>query len=76
MSLTRRDMPGTILLNGQQRPWRDVTLNEFLRGEGVDLARPGVAVALNARVVPRAQWERTNIGPGDRVEIVQARAGG
>lgn len=35
-----------------------------------------VAVAVNAGVVPRSRWEATRIGPGDRVELLAATAGG
>ena len=69
-------MSGTIILNGQSRPWRMANLHELMRDEGVDPARPGVAVAVNQRVVPRTHWAATRLNPGDRVEIVQARAGG
>ncbi len=36
----------------------------------------GVAVARNGEVVPRSEWPDTPVGPGDRVEIVTAAAGG
>lgn len=42
------------------------------RAEG----RSSVAVALNAGVVPRSQWEATRLGPGDSVELLAATAGG
>jgi sulfur carrier protein len=38
--------------------------------------RGGVAVAVNEDVVPRADWERTALKPGDRVEILTAVQGG
>ncbi|MGH2460638.1 MAG: sulfur carrier protein ThiS [Chloroflexota bacterium] len=40
------------------------------------LVGPGIAVAVNGRVVPRAQWERTPLGAGDDVRLVKAVAGG
>jgi sulfur carrier protein len=36
----------------------------------------GVAVAVDAEVVPRSQWEATPLSDGARVEIVQAVQGG
>lgn len=36
----------------------------------------GVAVAINAAVVPRAQWEATTLDPGGTVEILTAIQGG
>ena len=38
--------------------------------------RGRVAVALNAHVVPRSQWETTRLEPGDSVELLTATAGG
>ena len=39
-------------------------------------APSGVAAALNATVVPRAQWPRTPLADGDRVEVLTAVQGG
>ena len=36
----------------------------------------GVAIALNGRVVRRAEWAETRLSEGDRVEIVRAMQGG
>jgi sulfur carrier protein len=36
----------------------------------------GVAVARNAEVVPRSQWEATVAADGDRFEILTAAQGG
>jgi sulfur carrier protein len=32
----------------------------------------GVAVAVEAEVVPRGEWERHPLGEGDRVEVLRA----
>jgi sulfur carrier protein len=36
----------------------------------------GIAVARNGDVVPRSSWDRTELAPGDLIEIVTAAAGG
>jgi sulfur carrier protein len=36
----------------------------------------GVAVAVEAEVVPRGEWERHALGEGDRVEVLRAIQGG
>lgn len=36
----------------------------------------GIAVAINAAVVPRSRWPEVHIQPDDDVEIVRATAGG
>lgn len=38
--------------------------------------RERIAVAVNAGVVPRSQWETTRLGPGDSIELLSATAGG
>ena len=45
-------------------------------GQPVDGQRLGIAVAVNAEVVPRARWATVEIGDGDDVEIVTAVQGG
>ncbi|MEV4428022.1 sulfur carrier protein ThiS [Streptomyces sp. R-07] len=39
-------------------------------------ARSGVAAALNETVVPRGEWATTQLGDGDRVEVLTAVQGG
>ena len=36
----------------------------------------GIAVARNGDVVPKSSWDRTELVPGDLIEIVTAAAGG
>lgn len=36
----------------------------------------GVAVAIDGEVVPRSGWASARVGPGARVEVVTAAAGG
>ena len=38
--------------------------------------RNRVAVAVNATVVPRSEWDTTRLGSGDSVELLAATAGG
>jgi sulfur carrier protein len=38
--------------------------------------RRGIAVAVNAEVVPRAEWEERVLAEGERVEVVSAVQGG
>jgi sulfur carrier protein len=44
--------------------------------EGLKLKRGRVAVEINRAIVPKAEWERTIIAPGDVVEIVNFVGGG
>ncbi|KQT11685.1 thiamine biosynthesis protein ThiS [Methylobacterium sp. Leaf399] len=69
----------TITVNGTPRDHAASDLEALFRIEaeeaGIESAQ-GVAIALNGRVVPRRDWERTPLGDGDRVEIVRAMQGG
>jgi sulfur carrier protein len=38
--------------------------------------RPGLAVAVNAEVVPRGRWADQPLHEGDRILIIQASQGG
>jgi sulfur carrier protein len=69
-------MSRLIIVNGEIRTLSAETVRELLSECGVEPDRPGIAVALNAEVVPRGAWAETRLGEDDRVEIVQARAGG
>ena len=53
--------------------------NELTIGSLLELlgsARSGIAVARNDRVVRRAEYDRQLVRDGDRVEIIEAVAGG
>ena len=50
------------------------TLLQLLEAEG--LARPGVAVAVDRNVVPRAQWDATPLRYGMEITVIQAVCGG
>lgn len=45
-------------------------------GAARDGAPLGLAVAVDAAVVPRARWSRHRLSPGDRVEVLTAAQGG
>jgi sulfur carrier protein len=66
----------TIAVNGELRRIEQRDLTSLLRALGHDAGRPGVAVAVNGEVVPRAEWASRRLEHGDRVEIVGAVQGG
>ena len=51
-----------------------ITVATLVSGRATERSR--VAVAVNAQVVPRSQWEATPIEPGDSIELLAATAGG
>ncbi len=68
-----------IVLNGHPDPdlVAGITVAELIRRvAGVDPDGRGVAVAIDATVVPRGAWTTTTIPDGARVEVVGAVQGG
>jgi thiamine biosynthesis protein ThiS len=62
-------------INGEPRELvARTTLGGLLRELGIPAE--GIAVAVNARVVRRAELEGHELGEGDAVEIIRAVAGG
>lgn len=65
----------TATINGEARELRDdITVAELL--DLLGKTPVGIAVACNERVVRRTKYGEHRIAPGDRVEIIQAVAGG
>jgi sulfur carrier protein len=65
-----------VRLNGAEEIIERATVIDLLRARGIDPAAHGVAVALNGRVVRRADWPTTDIKAGDAIEIVRPFSGG
>jgi sulfur carrier protein len=65
-----------VMVNGEARTYAVQTIHTLLVEQGIDPERPGIAVAVNAAVIPRSTWASTTVHPGDRIEIVSAIAGG
>ena len=65
-----------IYVNDSPRPLDEGTTLVALLDELELAARPGVAVAVNDAVVPRAGWSARGLQGGDRVLIIHASQGG
>jgi sulfur carrier protein len=67
-----------IFVNGEPRELPEpLTVAELVEREASERDHGrGVAVALDAEVVPRSDWGRTTISPGQRVELLAAMQGG
>ena len=64
-----------IVVNGQLRvASRSQSLSELLAWLGVDPAR--VAVELDRSIIRREDWDKTKVGDGATLEIVQFVGGG
>ncbi|MDB5394991.1 MAG: thiS [Rhodospirillales bacterium] len=65
-----------ISLNGEPHQFAGSSLIDLLAAQAIDHAKPGVAVAVNDAIVPRAEWANASLQPGDVVEIVRPHSGG
>jgi sulfur carrier protein len=66
-----------VELNGRPTEVPDATTVETVVSNlDVDAARRGVAVAVDAEVVPRSAWARWRLSDGARVEVLTAMQGG
>ena len=66
-----------VVLNGEATDLRDgATVESALEDLELPGAGRGVAVAVDAEVVPRTQWGAHELQEGARVEILRAIQGG
>ena len=66
-----------IELNGERRELPErATLADAVRESGAEREGRGVAVALDGEVVPRAEWDSTQLADGHKVEVLAAIQGG
>ena len=66
-----------VMLNGESAELVDgATVTTALSSLDLPAAGRGVAVAVDAEVVPRGQWDATELHEGARVEILRAIQGG
>jgi sulfur carrier protein len=66
-----------VLLNGAEAELDDgATVAAALESLALPAAGRGVAVAVDAEVVPRGEWSATELHEGARVEILRAIQGG
>lgn len=66
----------TIRVNGQAEPLEAASLATLLAARGIGPDIPAIAVALNGRVVRRAEWADTPLAAGDELDIVRPFQGG
>jgi sulfur carrier protein len=67
----------TIVVNGEARDLpAGTTVGGLLEALDVPGGERGVAIAIDAEVVPRGEWETTELDDGARVEVLRAIQGG
>lgn len=66
-----------VSVNGEERELdASATVLSVLEALDVEGGTRGVAVALDAEVVPRGEWGSTKIENGARIEVLRAIQGG
>jgi sulfur carrier protein len=66
-----------VVVNGEETVFEPgTTVASALASLDLPAAGRGVAVALDAEVVPRGEWAATELHEGARVEILRAIQGG
>lgn len=64
-----------IILNGERTEISsNTTLSQLVETMAKDTS--GMAVAVNNSVVPKSDWESTQLNPGDKVLLIIASQGG
>jgi sulfur carrier protein len=67
----------TIWLNGEEAGLRaGASVADAVAAAGAPADGRGIAAAVDGEVVPRDQWQATELAEGQRVEVVQAVQGG
>lgn len=64
-----------ILINNKETETNEaVTLGRLLEQQGLNM--PGIAVAIEGKVVRKSEWETTPLSDGMRVTVISAVCGG
>jgi thiamine biosynthesis protein ThiS len=75
-SFTQPEQVMQVQINGEPREFRHTSLRLSELVEQLSLAPQRIAIEVNRQIVPRANWEQTQVHDGDRVEIVHFVGGG
>ena len=67
-----------VMINGEARELADgATVADLVERSGLPgEGRRGIAVAVDAKVVPRSAWAQTELAEGQAVELLTAIQGG
>jgi sulfur carrier protein len=66
-----------VVLNGAEAELRDgATVRTAVAALDLPAAGRGVAVAVDAEVVPRTEWDTHELDDGARIEVLRAIQGG
>ncbi|MCX8505770.1 MAG: sulfur carrier protein ThiS [Alphaproteobacteria bacterium] len=63
-------------MNGEAHVTEAASLSELLASMGITMEMPGIAVACNGMVAPRAVWSAQSLRDQDQIEVIRANIGG
>jgi sulfur carrier protein len=67
----------TVILNGERAELQGAaSVSAAVVAAGAPAGARGVAVAVDGEVVPRGEWDSTELREGQHVEVLQAVQGG
>jgi sulfur carrier protein len=75
-SFTQPEPIVQVQINGESRDFTGKSLRLSELVEQLSLAPQRIAIELNQQIVRRTDWELTEVGDGDKVEIVHFVGGG
>jgi len=65
-----------VKFNGKEVVTENLSLEEFLKANGIDPSRRDIGIALNNEVIPKKNWNGIRIKNGDSIEVVKIVVGG
>ena len=66
-----------IRVNGEEKTVRpNLNVHELLTALEMDPKRSGIAVAVDREVIPKTEWQATELRENSEVEIIRAVQGG
>ncbi len=65
-----------IYINDKSHPFeKEGSLSELFQSLNMDITK-GIAVALNNKVIPRAEWGNNSVNKNDKIILIKATQGG
>ena len=66
-----------ISVNGEDKEVRlNINIQDLLIALDLNPTQAGIAVAVDREVIPKTQWQKTELHEGSEVEIIRAVQGG
>lgn len=63
-----------LLINSEQKQFSGKNISELTRS--LNMSINGIAIAVNDKVIPKAEWEKSTLKENDKITIIKATQGG